>query len=160
MRPFLTHIALHVRGLDACVNFYREFCGLRVVHARSSESGRVTWLAEAGRESELILVLLSGGRGHAQAEDDYGHLGFAVESREQVDAVAERAEAAGCLVWAPRQEAYPVGYYCGLRDPDGRFVEFSYGQPLGPGADPIDAHDPGDASDPDEAAAADRQTSP
>ena len=37
--------------------------------------------------------------------------------------------------WAPRQEPYPVGYYCGLKDPDGNFVEFSYGQPLGPGAE-------------------------
>ncbi|MCZ6873564.1 MAG: VOC family protein, partial [bacterium] len=26
------------------------------------------------------------------------------------------------------------GYYCGVRDPDGNMVEFSYGQPLGPGA--------------------------
>jgi len=41
---------------------------------------------------------------------------------------------AGCLLWAPREEPYPVGYYCGLRDPDGNAVEFSYGQPLGPGA--------------------------
>ena len=24
--------------------------------------------------------------------------------------------------------------YCGIRDPDGNYVEFSYGQPLGPGA--------------------------
>ncbi len=51
-----------------------------------------------------------------------------------VDAIAERARAAGILEWEPRQEPYPVGYYCGLRDPDGNFVEFSYGQPLGPGA--------------------------
>jgi hypothetical protein len=31
-----------------------------------------------------------------------------------------------------------VGYYCGLRDPDGNSVEFSYGQPLGPGAEALD----------------------
>jgi hypothetical protein len=30
-----------------------------------------------------------------------------------------------------------VGYCCGVRDPDGRFVEFSHGQPLGPGAPPL-----------------------
>ena len=47
------------------------------------------------------------------------------------------AEAArsGCLIWPPRDEPYPVGYYCGLRDPNGNYVEFSYGQPLGPGAE-------------------------
>jgi catechol 2,3-dioxygenase-like lactoylglutathione lyase family enzyme len=102
------------------------------VHERLG--GDVTWLAEPGREKELILVLLSGGKAEPQADDDYGHLGFALESREAVDAVAERARADGCLVWPPRDEPYPVGYYCGLRDPDGKYVEFSYGQPLGPGA--------------------------
>ena len=54
--------------------------------------------------------------------------------RDAVDAMAEKARAAGYLVWEPRQEPYPVGYYCGVRDPDGNMVEFSYGQPLGPGA--------------------------
>jgi len=41
-------------------------------------------------------------------------------------------------VWPPRDEPFPVGYYCGLRDPNGNYVEFSYGQPLGPGAEAFD----------------------
>jgi len=80
-------------------------------------------------------VLLPGGPGRDQAERDYSHFGFALDSREAVDAIAARAEKAGCLIWAPREEPYPVGYYCGLRDPDGNAVEFSWGQPLGPGAE-------------------------
>jgi hypothetical protein len=51
-----------------------------------------------------------------------------------VDDIAALARDQGLLVWEPRQEPYPVGYYCGIRDPDGNFVEFSFGQPLGPGA--------------------------
>ncbi len=131
----LTHIALHVCDLDACVAFYREFCGMNIVHERSDGKSRVIWMAEPGREREFVFVILPGGPERAQADNDYSHLGFALDSREAVDAVAERARAAGCLVWAPRQEPYPVGYYCGVRDPDGSFVEFSYGQPLGPGAE-------------------------
>ena len=69
-----------------------------------------------------------------QAATDYSHLGFALESQAAVDAIADRARAAGYLVWEPREEPYPVGYYCGIRAPDGNMVEFSYGQPLGPGA--------------------------
>jgi catechol 2,3-dioxygenase-like lactoylglutathione lyase family enzyme len=134
MSPSLTHIALHVRDLDACIGFYRAFCGLQVVHERADGGSRVVWMAEPGRERELILVLLAGGPGHEQIASDYSHLGFAVASRAAVDEVAARAEAAGCLVWPPREEPYPVGYYCGLRDPNGHFVELSYGQPLGPGA--------------------------
>lgn len=132
MRPVLTHIALQVRDMAATVAFYRDFCDLAVVHTR--DQGRVTWMAERGRERELVLVLLAGGHSAPQADDDYGHLGFAVDDRASVDALADRAQRSGCLVWAPRDEPYPTGYYCGVRDPDGRFVEFSYGQPLGPGA--------------------------
>ncbi|ACY13135.1 VOC family protein [Haliangium ochraceum] len=142
MKPNLTHIARQVRDMSATVAFFEEFCGMRVVHERSDGSSAVVWMAEPGRERSFVLVLLSGGEPQAQAETDYGHLGFALGSRAEVDALAARAEQRGCLVWAPRQEAYPVGYYCGVRDPDGQFVEFSYGQPLGPGAPPLDTEAP------------------
>ena len=138
MTPTLTHLALHVRDLAACVAFYRNFCGLGCVHERDARvggaGGQVVWLAEPGREQDFILVMLAGGPGRDQGEGDYSHLGFALDSRAAVDAVAEKGRAAGCLIWPPREEPYPVGYYCGLRDPDGNAVEFSYGQPLGPGA--------------------------
>jgi catechol 2,3-dioxygenase-like lactoylglutathione lyase family enzyme len=136
MTPTLTHLALHVRDLEACVAFYRDFCAMTEVHTRGDGAGgRVVWLAEPGRERRFIFVLLGGGPGRDQAGGDYSHFGFALDSRAAVDAVAARAEAAGCLAWPPREEPYPVGYYCGLKDPDGNFVEFSYGQPLGPGAE-------------------------
>lgn len=134
MPPVLTHLALHVRDLEACMVFYRDFCGMQIVHERFDAGRRVVWLAEPGRETEFIMVMVPGGAGRQQAATDYSHLGFALESRAAVDAVAEKARTLGCLVWAPRQEPYPVGYYCGIRDPDGTMVEFSYGQPLGPGA--------------------------
>ena len=134
MTPAFTHIALHVRDLNACVAFYREFCGMRVVHEREDAGTQVVWLAEPGRESDFIIVLIPGGPGRNQSDRDFSHFGFALGSRESVDAIAAKAETAGRLAWPPREEPYPVGYYCGLRDPDGNFVEFSYGQPLGPGA--------------------------
>jgi catechol 2,3-dioxygenase-like lactoylglutathione lyase family enzyme len=130
----LTHIALHVRDLDACIAFYRDYCGLALVHDRQDESGRVVWLAEPGQEKDFIIVLIPGGPGRDQGEGDYSHLGFALDSRAAVDAIAAKAEADGRLDWPPREEPYPVGYYCGVRDPDGNMVEFSFGQPLGPGA--------------------------
>jgi len=109
---------------------------MRIVHERRDpKSGHhVVWLAEPGKEKEFIIVLVPGGPGRDQGEKDYSHLGFALDSRAAVDAIAVRANAAGRLVWPPREEPYPVGYYCGVRDPDGNAVEFSYGQPLGPGA--------------------------
>jgi catechol 2,3-dioxygenase-like lactoylglutathione lyase family enzyme len=134
MTPAFTHLALHVRDLEACIAFYQGFCGLKLVHEREDAGSRVVWLAEPGREQDFIIVLLPGGPGRDQQEGDFSHLGFALDSRDAVDAIAARGQAADCLAWAPRDEPYPVGYYCGLKDPDGNFVEFSYGQPLGPGA--------------------------
>lgn len=131
--PRLTHIALHVSDMDACIAFYGEYCGMSVCHERRAGEQRIVWLAEAGREKEFIFVLMDGGRDLHLQDDDYRHFGFALPSREAVDDVARRAKAHGDLVWPPRQESYPVGYYCGLRDPNGNYVEFSYGQPLGPG---------------------------
>lgn len=135
MSVAFTHLALHVRDLDACVDFYRDYAGMVLAHDRVSDGKRVVWLAEPGRESEFIVVLIPGGPGRNQVDSDFSHLGFAVASRDVVDAIADRARREGLLEWEPREEPYPVGYYCGLRDPDGNFVEFSFGQPLGPGAD-------------------------
>jgi catechol 2,3-dioxygenase-like lactoylglutathione lyase family enzyme len=135
MRSQLTHLALQVANLDRCVGFYTDFCSMRVVHDRRRETRRVVWLASPGREDDFVIVLLPGGSGRTQSTDDFSHLGFALDSREAVDAIAEKAGNQGILVWEPVQEPYPVGYYCGVRDPDGNFVEFSYGQPLGSGSE-------------------------
>ena len=134
MHAVLTHIALHVRELDECIDFYQSFAGMQLVHDRSSYGTRVVWLAEPGRESSFILVLIPGGPGRDQSGEDFSHLGFALQSREAVDELAERARREGILAWQCVEEPYPVGYYCGIRDPDGNIVEFSFGQPLGPGA--------------------------
>ncbi|MHB0853213.1 VOC family protein [Stutzerimonas nitrititolerans] len=137
MRPTLTHLALHVPDLDACVEFYADFCGMRVFHERPGKGSRIVWMAEAGKERTFIFVIMPGGTDRSLAENDYSHFGFALSSRSEVDALAARARQAGCLIWEPRDEPYPVGYYCGLRDPAGNYVEFSYGQPLGPGAEEL-----------------------
>lgn len=139
MCPTLTHLALHVPDLDACIAFYERFCGMHVFHERAGKGSRIVWMAEPGKERDFIFVIMPGGRDRALADNDYSHFGFAMTSREEVDLIAEQAREAGCLIWEPRDEPYPVGYYCGVRDPAGNYVEFSYGQPLGPGAEEMPA---------------------
>lgn len=139
MRPVLTHLALHVPDLQACIDFYKDFCAMRVIHRRPGKGSQIVWMAEPGRESDFIFVIMPGGQPRQLAEGDYSHFGFALQSRAEVDTVVDKARAAGCLLWAQRDEPYPVGYYCGVRDPAGHQIEFSYGQPLGPGATPINA---------------------
>lgn len=128
----LTHVALHVRDTTASAAFYRSYCGLVPTHARDADSAQpVVWLSEPGKETEFAIVLIGGGARPPQGEKDFSHLGYACESRAEVDRLAARAAADGRLVWPARQEPPPVGYYCGIADPDGNLVEFSFGQPLG-----------------------------
>lgn len=104
---------------------------MMIAHDRLDRGKRIVWLAEQGKQDEFILVFIPGGPGRNQREDDFSHLGFALDSRDAVGVLAARARGEGILEWEPRDEPYPVGYYCGIKDPDGNFVEFSYGQPLG-----------------------------
>lgn len=142
-RPALTHLALHTVDVHASRSFYEKYCGMRVIHERPStgsakpsgeNAAPILWMAEVGRETELIFVLLPGGEPQPDRPRDYSHIGFALESREAVDAIAARARTEECLTWEPVDDDYPAGYYCGVRDPSGNVIEFSYGQPLGPGA--------------------------
>jgi catechol 2,3-dioxygenase-like lactoylglutathione lyase family enzyme len=82
-----------------------------------------------------VIVLLQGksetfGGGHQAVIGPLSHFGFAVDSRDEVDAVARKGEEAGVLLVEPRYSGETVGYHCYLKDPDGHSVEFSYGQVL------------------------------
>lgn len=148
MKPRLTHLALHVKNLAQCVAFYQKYCRLQVVHRRQKNNKQVIWMAEPGLELDFVMVFLEGGPLHSPAADDFSHLGFALASKSEVDAIALEAIAEGILVWPAVQEPYPVGYYCGLVDPNGNYVEFSYGQPLGPGAETLTLELPQHPGDP------------
>ena len=134
MKPVFTHCALHVRDLQKSVAFYQDYCGLKVVDEHGEgPNDHAVWMSEEGRETHYVFVLLLGGTGHLQPREDLSHFGFALGSRAEVDSIAARGRSAECLAWEPKEFPYPVGYRAALRDPDGYVVEFSYGQPLGPG---------------------------
>ncbi len=134
LTPAFTHCALHVADLDRSIAFYESYCGLAIVKEHGEGDKRVVWLASPGAEQGFVLVLLGGGVRRDQDADDMTHYGFGVGSREDIDAIAEKAKADGLLHWAPRDYAPPTGYLCGVKDPTGYIIEFSYGQPLGPHA--------------------------
>ena len=132
MKPVLTHLALGVRDLDRTVAFYRKHARLHVVHERRDGGTRVVWLSEREERPDFVLVLF-----HVAGEPGPGpstlqHLGFALASREEVDAAAAAGRADGVLVAEPVYAGPIVGYFCLLSDPDGNPVEFSYGQPIDP----------------------------
>ena len=126
-----THIALQVRDIARSIAFYERYCGMGIVHDRMSDPLRVVWLGWGEDPPKFVIVLI-----HESYETNVQppgqHIGMAVDSREEVDAIYDRARADGLEgLWEPADAGPIVGYYCGLPDPDGNIIEFSYGQRIG-----------------------------
>ncbi len=132
MRPVLTHLALGVHDLERAIAFYRRHVHLHVVHDRTDNGSRVVWLAERETDPQFVIVLFEVAGAPRPEPSTLQHLGFAVGSRDEVDAAAAAARAEGVLVIEPVYAGPIVGYFCIVRDPDGNQVEFSYGQPINP----------------------------
>jgi len=142
----LTHLALPVRDLDATLAFYERYTTLVNIHERKdSETGlRSVWLANerdiTAAGARFVIVLICGPlpkKITGDIEEHYGfltsiaHLGISVESRTEVDRIADMARADGCLLLGPMYRNEVVGYICIVTDPDGNNVEFSVEQVLG-----------------------------
>jgi catechol 2,3-dioxygenase-like lactoylglutathione lyase family enzyme len=131
-RPRWTHIALPTGDLDAAVAWYQRYTPLVVLDRRDDTDGRTAWLCHEGQVDNpfvLVLVMFFRSQGRAQPQlSPFAHLGIEVPHRSDVDRLAELARAEGCLSWEPTDMPPPVGYICGLHDPDGNVVEISHGQ--------------------------------
>jgi lactoylglutathione lyase len=143
----LTHIALPVRDLNQTLAFYQRYTNLVTIHERvdPETNMRTAWLAnERDRTTDeaarFVIVLIEGSLPKeitGDIEESYGfltsisHLGLSLDSREEVDRVAEMARDDGCLLLGPMYRNEVVGYICIVTDPDGNNVEFSVDQVLG-----------------------------
>ena len=134
--PRWTHVALRVRDIEASIAWYTEFTTLEVLARNQDDLGFGVWLAHPDQsENPFVLVLAQflpatdPFAGHPQEVlAPFAHLGIELPSREALDEMAARGEAAGCLAMPPQQMPPPVGYVCMLEDPDGNRVEYSYDQ--------------------------------
>ncbi|MBI5089603.1 MAG: VOC family protein [Actinobacteria bacterium] len=143
----LTHIALPVRDLDATLAFYEKYTTLRNIHSRyDEETGlRTAWLAnerDVNTEgtARFVIVLICGKlptKITGDIKEEYGflrsiaHLGLSLDSRAEVDHIADMARDEGCLLLGPMYRNEVVGYICVVTDPDGNNLEFSVEQDLG-----------------------------
>lgn len=126
-----THIALQSRDLDRSIAFYARYCGMRAVHSRGASGDRVVWLGWGEDPPKFVIVLIEAGY-EANIQPPSQHIGMAVENRARVDELFALAREDGSPVhWPPRDAGEIVGYFCGIRDPDGNLVEFSHGQRIG-----------------------------
>ena len=128
-----THIALPCTDMDKTIAWYERFTPLQLLDRREDVDGYGAWLGHPDQgDKPFILVLVSFFRDQDKGPQPimapFAHIGIEMPSKEDVDAIAARGEADGCLRWAPQWLPDPVGYVCALTDPDGNMIEFSFDQ--------------------------------
>jgi lactoylglutathione lyase len=130
--PRWTHIALPAGDLEASILWYTEFTPLVLLDRREDPDGQSAWLGHERQIDNpfiLVLVMFWKDRGKpAPVMTPFAHIGIEVPTRADVDAVADRARVAGCLVWEPGDLPDPIGYICAIADPDGNVIEISHNQ--------------------------------
>jgi catechol 2,3-dioxygenase-like lactoylglutathione lyase family enzyme len=127
-----THIALPSSDLDASIRWYEEFTPLVLLDRREDADGQSAWLSHHGQvDNPFVLVLVMFFRDQGRKQPmlaPFAHIGVEVPNRADVDAIAEKARAAGCLTWEPTDMPDPIGYICAITDPDGNVIEISHNQ--------------------------------
>ncbi len=129
MKPRITVITLGVDDLDRAVAFYRDGLGFPTegIVGREFEHGAVAFF---DLQSGLRLALWpresiahDTGLPRNPASSTELTLGHNVSSREEVDAVMERAAAAGATIVKPAHATFWGGYAGYFQDPDGHVWE-------------------------------------
>lgn len=132
-----THIALRVKDIDATIAWYTEFTPMALLDRREDEMGFGAWLGmpDTAEHHPFILVIAQFFEATDPFRDaphavlaPFAHFGIEVPEKADVDAIATKGEAAGCLGMPPTMMPPPIGYICMLRDPDGNMVEYSWDQ--------------------------------
>ncbi len=131
-----THVALRVDDIDKTIDFYTSMTPLKLIDRREDDMGYGAWLGMPGETNNPFILVIA----QFFPETDpfknapnavlapFAHLGIEMSEKSNVDEIATRAEAAGCLAMPPTMMPPPIGYICMLRDPDGNMVEFSWDQ--------------------------------
>ena len=134
--PRWTHIALRVADIDATIEWFTEFTPLSLIDRREDEMGYGAWLGMEGETNNPFILVLAqffdgkdpfAGAPRATLAP-FAHMGIEMPNKSDVDEIAAKAEAAGCLGMPPTMMPAPIGYITMLRDPDGNMIEFSWDQ--------------------------------
>jgi lactoylglutathione lyase len=130
--PRWTHVALPSVDIDQSIAWYTEYTPLVLLERFEDPFGKSAWLSHDGQADPpfvLVLVMFYKDQGRKQPQlAPFAHIGIEVPAKEDLDALADKAKAAGCLAMPPQLLPPPVGYVCMLSDPDGNRIEISHNQ--------------------------------
>lgn len=127
---------MRVSDIDATIAFYLDYTDLELLDRREDDDGYGAWLGHRDQVEFPFVLVLAQFFPHRDPfaptplarMAPFNHIGIELPTKADVDAIAARAEAAGCLSMPPTMMPDPIGYICMLEDPDGNLVEFSFDQ--------------------------------
>jgi uncharacterized protein len=132
MEPRITVLTIGVDDLEAAVRFYRDGLGLQTegVVGTEFEHGAVAFFPLRGGLQLALWPRWSISHDTGLPEAPRGAteftIGHNVGSREEVDAVMARAEAAGAAIVKPADETFWGGYAGYFQDPDEHVWEVAW----------------------------------
>ena len=114
----LAHTMIRVKNLEATLDFYTEFLGLRETHRKDiGDEATLVFLADE-EEHYYIELTVNHGRSDYTLGDQFGHLAFFAED---LDRVIEEVERRG---WSYRKSRPELSSkYIFVKDPNGYDVE-------------------------------------
>ncbi|KPC54167.1 VOC family protein [Amantichitinum ursilacus] len=124
----LAHIALWTRNLDQAAAFWQTYFGAHVGEAYHSQRrpGFVSRFVQLPDHAGQIELMTGPWLADAPQAEHIGwdHMAIALGSRAEVDALAARCKAAGCLHAPPRLTG--DGFYeAVIKTPDGTRIEIT-----------------------------------
>ena len=121
----LRHVALYVRDMEASLHFYVDLLGMQVEWHPDADN---IYLTTAGQDN-LALHRRTGGAALAGTQT-LDHIGFILQSPEQVDAWHDFLAAQGVSIKAaPRTHRDGArSFYCA--DPEGTVVQMIFHPPI------------------------------
>lgn len=131
-----THMALRVADIDATIEFYTSMTPLELIDKREDDMGFGAWLGMPGETNNPFILVVAQFFPATDPFKDapqavlapFAHFGIELPNQDDVDAIAKRADSAGCLAMPATMMPPPIGYICMVADPDGNMVEFSWDQ--------------------------------
>ena len=110
----LSHVALTVTNIQKSLLFYSEYANMKVVHKRTDAESQktVVWLSDGTRPFAIVLMETPV---IGTILKPFSHLGVGCKTRQEVDALCEKAKKEGILIQAPQDSGYPIGYWAFLR---------------------------------------------
>lgn len=114
----MAHTMIRVKDLDATLDFYENFLGLREVRRKPiGDEATLVWLADDAGDYNIELTYNHGKSDYALG-DQFGHLAFFTDDLERVVADVEQRG-----WWYRRSRPELNSKYIFVKDPNGYDVE-------------------------------------